>query len=281
MTNQSESPAAGPNPSPTKAGPNASTSDAAPNPSATVAGPDASTSGAAPNPSATAAGPDAAAPDAHAVPPRPLRADAERNRQKILVAARELFAERGLTTLDEVAEFAGVGVGTVYRRFPSRDDLVDALYLESMEQLLAIANAALELSETDPWAAIESFLTDYLAMHAADRSLSSVVLTDAHGRGGLDVGKAKMAPVGREIVRRAHEAGVVRSDFAPTDLPATVMMIVTVMNATRQLQPDLWRRYLAYALDSFRPGAATAPLPAEALAVDQVPTAMRAVFSRR
>lgn len=211
---------------------------------------------------------------------RPLRADAERNRRKIIDAARELFAERGLVSLDEVAERAGVGVGTVYRRFPSRDDLVDALYYEAMEKLVAVGKAAVERSETDPWGAIEQFLTEYLAMHAADKSLSSVVLTDAHGRGRLDVGKAQMAPMGRKIVERARAAGVVRDDFAPSDMPATIMMLVTVMNATRELQPDLWRRYLAYLLDSFRPEAASAPLPADPLPVDRVPEAMRAVFSR-
>lgn len=211
---------------------------------------------------------------------RPLRADAERNRRKVLVAARELFAERGLVSLDEVAEHAGVGVGTVYRRFPSRDDLIDALYVEAMEKLVGIAKSALARSETDPWGALEQFLTQYMQMHAEDRSLSSVVLTDAHGRGRLEVGKAQMAPIGREMMQRAKAAGVVRPDLAPSDLPATIMMVVTVMNATRGIQPDLWRRYLAMALDSFRPGAATGPLPADPLPIDKVPEAMRAVFSK-
>ncbi|MBO9532503.1 MAG: TetR/AcrR family transcriptional regulator [Solirubrobacteraceae bacterium] len=212
---------------------------------------------------------------------RPLRADAERNRRKIIEAARELFAERGLTTLDEVAERAGVGVGTVYRRFPSRDDLIDALYVEAMEQLVAIGSAAVELSETDPWGAIEYFLTNYLEMHAGDRSLSSVVLTDAHGRGRLEIGKSKMAPMGATVVARAKAAGVVRDDFAPTELPMSVIMLVSVMNATRDVAPGIWRRYLAYLLDSFRPEAARGPLPHAPLEFDQVPLAMRAAFSGR
>lgn len=212
---------------------------------------------------------------------KPLRADAARNRQKIIEAARALFAERGLVTLDEVAERAGVGVGTVYRRFPSRDDLVDALYVEAMEKLVAIGQEAVELSEADPWAAIEFFLTNYLEMHAADRSLSSVVLTDAHGRGRLEIGKSKMGPMGATIVTRARAAGVVRDDFAPTELPMSVIMLVSVMNATRNVDPHIWRRYLAYLLDSFRPEAARGPLPGPPLVPDQVPAAMKAAFSGR
>src|ERR1700754_1434289 len=81
---------------------------------------------------------------------RPLRKDAERNRQRILTAAGELFAERGLcVTLDDVAHHAGVGVGTVYRRFPDKAELIDALFAQRMQAMCEIAEEALEVP--DPW----------------------------------------------------------------------------------------------------------------------------------
>ncbi|MEH3054084.1 MAG: TetR/AcrR family transcriptional regulator [Patulibacter minatonensis] len=217
--------------------------------------------------------------DSSANAPRPLRADAERNRRKILDAAREVFAERGLVSLDEVAEHAGVGVGTVYRRFASRDELIDELYRESVGRIVSAATAAAELSETEPWQALVAFLTDYLEIHAEDRSLSSVVLTDAHGRGGLEMGKSQMAPLGQRIVGNAKAAGVLRDDFSPTDIPATVVMLVSLMNATREVDPELWRRYLALALSSWRPGGHALELPGPALGFEQVPSMMRAAFS--
>src|SRR5579884_266131 len=88
---------------------------------------------------------------------RPLRADAERNRQRILRAAAEVFTTRGLqTSLDEVARHAGVGVGTVYRRFPDKDALVEALFEERIQQIIGLADAA--WNEPDSWSALASFL---------------------------------------------------------------------------------------------------------------------------
>src|ERR1700760_870890 len=83
-------------------------------------------------------------------PERPLRRDAERNRQRILEVAREAFAEDGLAvTLDEIARRAGLGVGTVYRRFPDKEQLIDALFEDRLAEILATANASLEI--VDPW----------------------------------------------------------------------------------------------------------------------------------
>ena len=110
----------------------------------------------------------------------PLRADAERNRQRLLDAARELFATRGLdVTLDEVARHAGVGTGTAYRRFPNKDALIDALMADRIGEIGAIARECLE--EPDPWLALVEFFERSLALQAADRGLKEVLF--AMGRG--------------------------------------------------------------------------------------------------
>ncbi|HMI72272.1 MAG TPA: helix-turn-helix domain-containing protein, partial [Solirubrobacteraceae bacterium] len=112
---------------------------------------------------------------------RPLRRDAERNRHRILEAAAEAFAERGLTiTMDDIAEHAGVGVGTVYRRFPQKELLIEALFEERVGELVAMAERALE--ENDPWEALVGFLEGAQALQATNRGLKELVLSTTHGR---------------------------------------------------------------------------------------------------
>src|SRR6188768_1459630 len=113
-------------------------------------------------------------------PQRPLRSDAERNRQRILQAAEEVFAARGLdASMDDIARAAGVGVGTVYRRFPDRDALIDALFETKLHEIEAIALAALRI--TDPWEAFATFMRGVCAMHARDRGLKEAMLSDHRG----------------------------------------------------------------------------------------------------
>lgn len=210
---------------------------------------------------------------------KPLRRDAERNRQLILQAGRELFAERGLTvTLDDIAARAGVGVGTVYRRFPDRDALVEALFVEKIGQLVERAKAALALP--DPWDSLEQFMRDHLHSQAEDRAYASVVLTNAHGNETMMRAKAELTPIVTRIVERAQEAGVVRADLAMSDVPMLMMMLGAGLDATRDLQPDVWERYFTIALDGLRPGATT-PMPCAPLDDACVPEAMRCGLGRR
>src|ERR1044071_6962450 len=110
---------------------------------------------------------------------KPLRKDAERNRRRILEAAAEVFGERGLgATLDAVAERAGVGVGTVYRRFPDKEALVDALFEERIGEIRAIAHEAAEIP--DGWDALTTFMERALEMHCHDRALKELVFSTAH-----------------------------------------------------------------------------------------------------
>src|SRR5438045_1329294 len=104
-------------------------------------------------------------------PDRPLRADAERNRQRILDAARELFADQGLNvTLNDIAHHAGVGVGTAYRRFANKEEVIDALFEEELQKVAGVANEA--LAEPDAWSGLVTFLERSLHMQFGDRGLN-------------------------------------------------------------------------------------------------------------
>ena len=114
---------------------------------------------------------------------QPLRRDAERNRQRILDTAGQLFAERGLgVSLDEIARHAGVGVGTVYRRFPDKDQLIDALFEARIGEILAVATASLEIS--DPWEALVHFLERSMELQVKDRALKELLHGTTFASGG-------------------------------------------------------------------------------------------------
>jgi AcrR family transcriptional regulator len=196
----------------------------------------------------------------------PLRADAERNRQRLLVAAKDLFASRGLhVTLDEVARHAGVGTGTAYRRFPNKDALIDALMVDRIGELADIARECLQ--DPDPWRGLTGYFERALALQAADRGLKEVLFSSGRGRERSNQARQQIAPVVTELVRRAQEAGAVRSDIAVSDVPLINFMLNTVVDFGRDVEPDLYRRYLAIVLDGLRPRDDLAPLPVDALAV--------------
>jgi AcrR family transcriptional regulator len=195
-----------------------------------------------------------------------LRADAERNRQRLLAAAKDLFATRGLhVTLDEIARHAGVGTGTAYRRFPNKDALIDALMVDRIGELAAIARECLE--EPDPWRGISGFFERALALQASDRGLKDVLFSSGRGRERSVQARQQMAPVVGRLVRRAVEAGAVRSDMSTTDVPLINFMLNTLVDFGRDVEPDLYKRYLAIVLDGLKPRDDLEPLPVEPLKV--------------
>src|SRR3954465_13055053 len=140
---------------------------------------------------------------------RPLRKDAELNRQRILAAAGELFAEAGLhVTLDAVAERAGVGVGTVYRRFPDKEALIDALFEDRIDAVGAIAGACSAIE--DPWEALVAFFDRAVSLHGEDRALKELVFSAAHGRDRVARARARIKPQVGALVARAQAAGALR-----------------------------------------------------------------------
>jgi AcrR family transcriptional regulator len=213
-----------------------------------------------------------------ASPEKPLRRDAERNRQRLLDAARELFAERGLNvTLDEIAHHAGVGVGTAYRRFGSRDALVTALFEQRMSEIVALAEDALKVD--DPWRALQQLIERVLEMQAADRGLKELLLGSRQALQQVSQIRDRMRPRGEELVRRAQAAGVLRKDFSAQDLPLLQMMLSAIIEVSPPERADLWRRYMALLLDGMRAeGVPRSPLPVppvEPEALDEVMTRWR------
>jgi AcrR family transcriptional regulator len=204
---------------------------------------------------------------------RPLRKDAERNRQRILGAARELFAEAGLdATLDAVAERAGVGVGTVYRRFPDKEALIDALFEERIDEVLAIAESALAMD--DPWAGIQRFFEASLAVHVHDRGFKEVIFCSARGRDHVAQARDRIKPVVVALVERAQASGDLRPDLDVTDIPLIQLMLTAVMEYTDDIDPAVWRRCLGLLLDGMRAGNARTPLVSSPLSDDQLDVAM-------
>jgi AcrR family transcriptional regulator len=184
-------------------------------------------------------------------PERPLRRDAERNRLRILGAAAEAFAEGGLAvTMDEIARRAGVGVGTVYRRFPDKEQLIDALFEQRIADLVALAEEA--RAHVDAWDGLVHFFERVVGMQAADRGLKEVVLSSAHGRERVARARARIAPPVEELVARAKDEGELRPDVAGPDLGLVQFMLGALADSTRDVDPEQWRRFLTILLDGLR-----------------------------
>jgi AcrR family transcriptional regulator len=206
---------------------------------------------------------------------RPLRRDAERNRQRILKAASEVFTECGLdVSLDQVARHAGVGVGTVYRRFGTKEDLVEALFIDRIEEVAALAEEAAEA--TDPWSGLVCFMEQMTAMLAGDLGLRQMLMFATYGRDKVWYARQRNAPLMTRLVERAQAAGQLRSDLKQTDIPFIVFVLTEVAQLARQVSPEIWRRYLALVLDGLRPEReGVTPLPVPALRPEEMEMAMR------
>lgn len=188
---------------------------------------------------------------------RPLRADAERNRQLILAAARRLFAARGLeATLDDVAREAGVGVATVYRRFRDKYELAEALFEEDLDALLAEAEQAAALE--DPWEGFVAFVRTFVERQAIDCGLRDLVSSAALGRDHVARIRDRLRPSVERIVRRAQQAGALRADFGTYDVAVLAVMVGAASDFSRPVRPELWQRYLSVLLDGLRASSAGA-----------------------
>ncbi len=173
---------------------------------------------------------------------RPLRADARRNREALVAAAREVFGAKGVDApLDEIARRAEVAIGTLYNRFPTRADLVEAAFLPTLEEAQALSEEALACE--DPWEGFVLFLERSILMQVADRGFTQVCARAFDPASGLEKAKHANASRMRRIIERAQEAGVLRADFQLADL--------AVVFAGASAAQD-WRRGLALVLDGLR-----------------------------
>lgn len=206
---------------------------------------------------------------------RPLRKDAERNRQRILRAAADVFTARGFeATLDDVAHHAGVGVGTVYRRFPNKEALAEALFHERLDGLVGLAERA--LAEPDAWQGLVRFLEQAGELLAIDRGMRQVLMFATYGRDRVSEARSRMLPAVTQLVQRAQQQGTLRADMSPTDVPVIEFMLGTAAEYAQYSRPEIWRRYLALIVDGLRAEpAGITPLPEPALQPDEIEQAMR------
>jgi AcrR family transcriptional regulator len=207
-------------------------------------------------------------------PRRPLRKDAARNRQRVLEAARELFAERGLeATLNDVAHHANVGVGTVYRRFATKDELLEAIFEDGIEQIATLAESALQ--QENSWHAFVWFVEHLCELTATDRGLREMVYSKAYGGYRVECARVRLDPLVSQLVEHARADGHLRADVEPTDMPIVSLLAGTVSEWAGHVQPELWRRYVALLLDGMRQHEGQGRLGVDALETEQMDAAMQ------
>jgi AcrR family transcriptional regulator len=192
-----------------------------------------------------------------------LRADAQRNRARILEAAAALFAERGLdVSMEEIAKGAGVGVGTLYRRFADRDALIDALFEEKIHAIATIATESLAIE--DPWEALRSFILRVATLQARDRGLKETLLTTNRGSERLARARDTIRPIAGQLIERAKAAGVLREDFGDFDIPLMQFAVGYVADRMREIAPEYHQRLVTLLLDGMaaqRSGVTPMPVP--------------------
>ena len=188
-----------------------------------------------------------------------LRVDAERNRQRLLAAAREMFAERGLDVpIEDIARHAGVGVATLYRRFPTRADLIAGAFEAKMA---AYADAGAQaLAHPDPWTGFCGYIERVCAMQAEDRGFATVLCMTFPTDKQFEAERDRAYQSFLELVRRAQAAGGLRADFVAEDLVMLLMANAGVVAGTAEAAPGAWRRFAAYMIQAFGARDA-APLP--------------------
>ena len=202
-----------------------------------------------------------------------LRSDARRNRERLVASARELFAEVGVgVSVEEITHRAGLGMGTLYRHFPTKDELIDAVLEDAFAELVELAEEALQTD--DAWAGLTGFLEEALERHAANLGLKDVLATRKRDAHHAEAMRARIRPLLRRLIERAHEQGTLRDDFTPEDLPLVFWTAGRVIEQTSAIAPDYWRRYVWLLFDGLRAEAAT-PLPRPPLTRGQLERATK------
>jgi AcrR family transcriptional regulator len=210
--------------------------------------------------------------DSVPAPNRPLRRDAQRNRDAIVAAAGEVFGEEGLQApLEAIARRAGVGIGTLYRRFPTRVDLLDAVLTDTVQAHVDAAEQALAMD--DPWEGFAFYLERTCELQAANRR-GDVLSMRLERATAMEAARNRLFELSLEVIGRAQASGRLRADLTPEDLAFVLWGNARVMEATAAAgSPDAWRRHLGFLLDGFRAERAS-ELPVPALTPRQVYRAM-------
>jgi AcrR family transcriptional regulator len=218
----------------------------------------------------------------HDVQTPPLRADARRNREQIIEAARELFIRVGTDVpMEEIAKTAGVGVGTLYRRFPDRDELIKAVSLDNFARLLDVARR-IERDETDPAEALGKLLYSSLELRLGITmtTLSPRSYAAIHESLDLSSQRDEVLAIASRLLRRAQEAGGIREDIDIGDVVLSVVLVSKLIPPSDdELGEMVFRRLIALMMDGLRTGATT-PLPGRPIAYEDIETLRMAGFVR-
>lgn len=188
-----------------------------------------------------------------------LRADAERNRARVVEAARAVFAEQGLdASTNEIARRAGVGVATLFRRFPTRDDLLVATFAENMSAYAEAIEVA--VADPDPWHGLCAYIERVCEMQAEDRGFADVLTMTFPTAKAFEEQRDRSVGQLTELIERAKATGRLRPDFVHQDLPLFLMANAGVVTGTRAAAPDAWRRMVGYLVQALAAETAR-PLP--------------------
>jgi AcrR family transcriptional regulator len=185
-----------------------------------------------------------------------LRADAERNRQLLLQAAREVFADQGLdASSKEIARRAGVGIATLYRRFPTRQGLLVATFGPKLAAYTEAIDRALK--DPDPWRGFCDYLTAITAMQQGDRGFRDILTQAFPDARELRAQRDHVYHGVAELIERAKATGCLREDFVPEDVPLLLMANAGVVAATAEHAPESSKRLVGYLLQAFASAAAS------------------------
>ncbi len=201
------------------------------------------------------------APDPSGEQPGPgLRADAERNRERILAAARRLYSTHGLgVSMACIAREAGVGKATLSRRFATREELINAVFADRMDAYAAAVAEA--LADPDPWHGFAGYLQAVCAMQAADRGFAEVLVMAFPAAKALEKRRAEVYHGLLDLIGRAKATGHLRADFTHQDLVILLMANAGVIAASEAAAPGTWRRMVGQMLRAYAaPGADLPPL---------------------
>ncbi len=197
-----------------------------------------------------AATPDTVTPELTALAARPKRADARRNYDKLVTAAREVFGEQETeATLEEISRRAGVGIGTLYRHFPARENLIEAAYVDGVEEICAAVD---KHADEEPWEALTGWLLEVVRFAATKRILADEMFAvlDRNAPFFRSCGGA-IYDAGDPLLKRAQEAGAVRADVDISD----VTKMVSGIAGLRTVDTEHAERLVSIALDGLRPTA--------------------------
>jgi AcrR family transcriptional regulator len=180
---------------------------------------------------------------------RPMRADARRNYESLVVAARAVFASQGGgASMEAIAKQAGVGVGTLYRHFPKRIDIVEAVYRDDVDVLVGLAERG--LIDLEPWAALEAWLRAYVAYGRSKRTFLNELHEAFEKNPDLkSASRDRVWDACERVLHRAQESGAARRDIDGPDL----MQLVSPMCMNSTLSPEQGERLLTMVLDGLRP----------------------------